>query len=105
MTKRPSRKRPISVFRLTWSGFCASFIRSFSGSRYRPADREECLCPGPVCQLALQRVDELVALLDDLVLAFEDLLALPALLALKLLDLLLNLTLLGESNRLPSLTP
>ena len=54
-----------------------------------------------MCQLALQRVDELVALLDDLVLGFEDLLALPALLALKLLDLLLNLTLLGESNRLP----
>ena len=51
--------------------------------------------------LALQRIDELVALLDDLVFDSEDLLTLASLLALKLPDLLLNLVLLCKCNRLP----
>ena len=53
----------------------------------------------------LQRVDQLVALLDDLVLGLEDILSLTALAALELPDPLLNLVLLSQRDRLPCLPP
>jgi hypothetical protein len=53
----------------------------------------------------LQRFDDRIALLDDLVLGFEDLLPLAALLFLQFLDLLLNLALLFERDCLARLPP
>src|SRR5690606_8594179 len=69
----------------------------------RPANAEERLGARTLREPLLELVDELVALLHDLILDLEDVLALAALLALEFLHLLLDLVLLFQRRGLPRL--
>ena len=70
---------------------------------HTPTDREQRIGCRRLCQPSLQGVDQAISFFDDLVFDLENLLPLAALLLFELADFLLDLVLLFECGRLPSL--
>src|SRR5690606_17208144 len=93
---------PIQVSSSRFSRFViGSFLASSCSRRVaqRPAQREHRLDAGLGLKLALNLLDQLGALLVDVVLRLEELAAFGVALRFQRLDLLLRLELLGERNR------